>query len=125
MNKYYDDGLDDVADYDLKDELSHQLRTKGAVIAYRTAVAICEDPKATSAAKASAVNSLFRAGGFFAPQDPDAGGGKELHEMTADELRAASQKAKAALDELEQDSKEQPEGLAARPTARKRGSILD
>lgn len=95
-----DDGLDDVADFDLKDELSHKMRTAGAVIAYRTAVAICKDPKATAAAKASAVNSLFRAGGFFAAQDPGAGTGKELHEMTADELRAASQRAHAQLAAL-------------------------
>ncbi|WP_398467995.1 hypothetical protein [Tardiphaga sp.] len=109
-----DDGLDDVADFDLKDELSHKMRTTGAVIAYRTAVAICKDPKATAAAKASAVNSLFRAGGFFAAQEPGAGAGKELHEMTADELRAASRKAQADLAALQRRAEadaEDPSGL--------------
>ena len=97
----FDDGLDDVAEDQLRDELSHKMRTAGAVKAYRTAISICDDPKATAAAKASAVNSLFRAGGFFAPQDPDAGAGKQLSEMTADELRAASRKAKADLEALD------------------------
>lgn len=107
-----DDGLDDVSDFDLKDELSHKMRTAGAVIAYRTAVAICKDPKATAAAKASAVNSLFRAGGFFAPQEPDAGAEKQLHEMTADELRAASSKTRAQLAALDRDGREDATGNA-------------
>src|SRR5260221_2752162 len=93
----FEDGLDDVAENDLRDELNHQMRTRGAVIAYRTAIAICEDPKATAAAKASACNSLFRAGGFFGPHAADDGGAKGLAEMTADELRAASNQARAAL----------------------------
>lgn len=103
---YHDDGLDDIAENDLPDELTHKMRTAGAVKAYRTAMAICDDPKATAAAKASAVNSLFRAGGFFAVQDPNAGAGKDLADMTADELRASSRKAQAALDALDRDDRE-------------------
>ena len=100
-----DDGLDsDFDETEVREELSHKMRTEGALIAYRTAVKICRDPKATAAAKASAVNSLFRAGGFFANQD--AGDrSKDPSEMNADELKAALRKAEAALGSREEQSK--------------------
>lgn len=81
--------FDDDFDHEgARDGLSRKLRTEGAVIAYDTAVSICRDPKATAAAKASAVNSLFRAAGFFANREDD-NGGKQPSEMTADEIDAA------------------------------------
>lgn len=93
-----DDELD--ADFDeteVRDELTYKMRTEGALIAYRTAVKICRDPKATAAAKASAVNSLFRAGGFFANQESGERA-KDPSEMNAAELAAASRKALAAIE---------------------------
>lgn len=90
------DGFDDLGEAEMRDELTHRMRTVGALIAYRTAVAICRDPKATAAAKASAVNSLFRAGGFFAAQDP-ADPGKGLAEMSADEIKRMLRKTETAL----------------------------
>src|SRR5258707_14162425 len=93
------DGLDsDFDETEVRDELTHKMRTVGALIAYRTAVAICLDPKATAAAKASAVNSLFRAAGFFANQE-SGGKPKDPSEMTADEVKALLRKTEAALEQ--------------------------
>jgi hypothetical protein len=103
-----DDGLDsDFDETEVRDELTHKMRTEGALIAYRTAVKICRDPKATAAAKASAVNSLFRAGGFFANQDP-AERSKDISEMSADEVKAALRKAKASLSGLSDENPDRP-----------------
>jgi hypothetical protein len=92
------DGLDDLDEAEMRDELTYKMRTVGALIAYRTAVAICLDPKATASAKASAVNSLFRAAGFFANQDP-ADRAKDLAEMSSDEVKALLRKTEAALEQ--------------------------
>jgi hypothetical protein len=100
-----DDGFDE--DFDeagARDELTHKMRTEGALIAYRTAVKICRDPKATAAAKASAVNSLFRAGGFFANQE-SGDRAKDLSEMTPDEVRSALRKAQTSLKDREDETK--------------------
>ena len=115
---YEDDGLDeDFDETEVRDELTHKMRTEGALIAYRTAVKICRDPKATAAAKASAVNSLFRAGGFFANQD--AGDrAKDPSEMSADEVKAALRKAEAALGSRGEQSKPLASGV-------KKGSLFD
>lgn len=106
-----DDDLD--ADFDeaeVRDELTHKMRTEGALIAYRTAVKICRDPKATAAAKASAVNSLFRAGGFFANQD-SGDREKDPSEMTPGEVKAALRKAKASLTDREVEIRKPAGGL--------------
>ncbi|MGB3045014.1 MAG: hypothetical protein WBB98_17715 [Xanthobacteraceae bacterium] len=92
----FDDGTEGLDDEDARDGLSRKLRTEGARIAYDTAVSICRDPKATSAAKASAVNSLFRAGGFFSNYDLGSGE-KDLSEMSPEEVNEALRKTQAAL----------------------------
>jgi hypothetical protein len=56
-----------------------------------SAVSICDDPKATAAAKVSAVNSLLRADGFFEKRETS--GDKELHELSGQELAARLAKA--------------------------------
>jgi len=113
-----DDGFDeDFDEAEVRDELTHKMRTEGALIAYRTAVKICRDPKATAAAKASAVNSLFRAGGFFANQD--AGDrSKDPSEMNADELKAAVRKAETSLKNREDERKPLASGVP-------KGSLFD
>jgi hypothetical protein len=108
-----DIGDDDEIEVDLdeaetRDELTHKMRTEGALIAYRTAVRICRDPKATAAAKASAVNSLFRAGGFFANQETD-GREKEPSEMSPAEVKAALRKAETSIKSREAKM-EKPKG---------------
>src|ERR1700704_2669976 len=98
-----EDGLDeDFDEAEARDELTHRMRTEGALIAYRTAIKICRDPKATAAAKASAVNSLFRAGGFFANQDTG-DREKEASEMTPAEVKAALRKAETSLKNREDE----------------------
>ena len=70
----------------IREELIRELQTTGGLKAYQTAMKICDDPEATSAAKASAVNSLLRAGGFFEKQET--ADEKELHELSGHELAA-------------------------------------
>ncbi|MBQ0820025.1 MULTISPECIES: hypothetical protein [Microvirga] len=70
----------------IREELIRELQTTGGLKAYQTAMKICDDPHATSAAKASAVNSLLRAGGFFEKQET--ADEKELHELSGQELEA-------------------------------------
>jgi hypothetical protein len=106
-----DDGFDeDFDEAEVRDELTHKMRTEGALIAYHTAVKICRDPKATAAAKASAVNSLFRAGGFFVNQD-SGDRSKDPSEMNADELKAAVRKAETSLKNREDEIKKPSGGL--------------
>jgi adenylyl- and sulfurtransferase ThiI len=70
----------------IREELIRELQTTGGLKAYQTAMKICDDPNATSAAKASAVNSLLRAGGFFEKQET--ADEKQPHEFTGQELEA-------------------------------------
>ncbi len=106
-----DDGFgDDFDEAEMRDELTHKMRTEGALVAYRTALKICRDPKATAAAKASAVNSLFRAGGFFANQDIG-DREKEPAEMTPGEVQAALRKALASLKKRDDEVETSPGGL--------------
>src|SRR4051812_32619102 len=106
-----DDEMDvDLDEAETRDELTHKMRTEGALIAYSTAVKICRDPKATAAAKASAVNSLFRAGGFFVNQDTD-DRQKEPSEMSPAEVKAALRKAETSLRSREAETKKPKGGL--------------
>jgi hypothetical protein len=105
-----DDFDEDFDEAEARDELTHKMRTEGALIAYRTAVKICRDPKATAAAKASAVNSLFRAGGFFANQE-SGDRTKDLSEMTPAEVKAALRKAETSLKNREDEINKPKGGL--------------
>jgi hypothetical protein len=100
----------DLDEAETRDELTHKMRTEGALIAYRTAVKICRDPKATAAAKASAVNSLLRAAGFFANQDTG-DREKEPSEMSSAEVKAALRKAETSLKNREGEVSKQKGGL--------------
>lgn len=82
----------------------HKLQTRGFEACVDAAIDICEDKDAPAAARASAVNSIMRANGLFtstAGEQP-----KELHEMTADELKALTSQLerdrRQMLRELEQ-----------------------
>jgi hypothetical protein len=90
----------------IREELSRELQTTGALKAYNTAMQICDHPKATSAAKASAVNSLFRAGGLFEKQET--ADEKELHELSGAEL--AAKVARALQKSHEDDRRPTSEG---------------
>jgi hypothetical protein len=69
-------------------DLIRRLRTEGAEAAYQAALSVCSDPKATSQARATAANVLFRAAGYFNTRD-DGGNRKQPHEMTAEEVQEA------------------------------------
>lgn len=105
MTDINDEEFDGMDEQDAREALTRKVRTEGAIIAYRTAVAICLDPKAASAAKASAVNSLLRAGGFFESRDDD-DGEKDPSEMSPEEINAALRKARAKLAEAKGEPKE-------------------
>jgi hypothetical protein len=92
----FDDEHEGPDESGIHDALTRRMRTEGARVAFETALAICKDPKASAAAKASAVNSLLRAGGFFNSFGAD-DGGKDLSQMTPDEIDAALRKTTAAL----------------------------
>ncbi|MGO3928148.1 hypothetical protein [Rhodopseudomonas pseudopalustris] len=119
MTEFDDGDFDGMDEQDAREALTRKMRTEGAIIAYRTAVAICLDPKATAAAKASAVNSLLRAGGFFADQDAD--DEKAPHEMTPNEINAALQKVEAQLAQREAG----PSQGRAPPQQRRKGGLFD
>lgn len=123
MTDLSDDDFKNMDEPDAREALTRELRTSGALIAYRTAVAICLDPKAASAAKASAVNSLPRAGGFFEIRDDD-DGEKDPSEMSPEEINAALRKARAKLAEAKGEPSEQTEGDEARaaPAKKRRSS---
>jgi hypothetical protein len=102
--------FDDENESSIRDVLTRRMRAEGAVVAFETALAICKDPKASAAAKASAVNSLLRAGGFFNNFGAD-DGGKDLSQMTPDEVDAALRKATAALARREAGKNAPPGSL--------------
>ncbi len=99
-----DEDLTDADDLEARQVLTREMRTRGAVVAYQTAISICLDGKATAAAKASAVNSLLRAGGFFNNQSDDDTEEKELSEMSHSEISRTLAKARASLKRRMEES---------------------
>jgi hypothetical protein len=106
----FDDENEDMGESGIRDALTRRMRTEGARVAFDTALAICRDPKASAAAKASAVNSLLRAGGFFNNFGAN-DGGKDLSQMTPDEIDAALRKTTAALARQEAGKNKPPGSL--------------
>jgi hypothetical protein len=92
------------SEHQIREELIRELQTTGGLKAYQTAMKICDDPNATSAAKASAVNSLLRAGGFFEKQET--ADEKELHELSGQELAAKVAKALRSSEDDRQPARE-------------------
>lgn len=66
-------------------ELRDRIQSEGALVAYEALLAVCRDKSATPQARATAGSSIFRAAGFF--EKIETGEGKELHELTAEELQ--------------------------------------
>lgn len=84
-------------------ELLQRVHTEGVFTAYETALAICNDPKAPSPAKATASATIFRVAGYFDRRD---GGDspKEPHEMTPDELTKE-------IDKMERRAAQKPPSI--------------
>lgn len=92
----FNDDFEDADESEAK--LAHELRTRGAWIAYRTNIDICQNSKNPANARAQAAASLLRAGGFFSGRE----GGereKELSEMTQAEIGVLLRKTETALEQ--------------------------
>jgi hypothetical protein len=76
-------------------ELRERIRTEGAEAAFNALLRVCNDPKASAQALATAGSTLFRATGLL--EKSEDGDGKQLSEMSPEELNAALAKAKARL----------------------------
>ena len=96
MTDDFDNSNDDSNDKARRGALIARIRTEGAEAAFEAAYSLCRDPKAPANARASAINSIFRASGFFDSSGDD-DGEKDLASMSPDEIDAELKKAKAAL----------------------------
>ncbi|MGH6860041.1 MAG: hypothetical protein ACRECY_07290 [Phyllobacterium sp.] len=82
--------------FDRTDEKSRvlveaKMRTVGVVVAFQTAIGVCDDPDASAQAKVAAARTLAEMGGALKRADRQAeaeAGGKEIHEMNSAELAA-------------------------------------
>jgi len=89
-----DDMFDPAA---IREELRRKLKTEGAQVAYRTMLAVAQDPKAQASARATCAVALFRGAGFLGKRadEEDASEGKSIDQMTAAELEAESRRLRA------------------------------
>ena len=68
-----------------------KMRTVGVVVAFQTAMSVCDDPSASAQAKVAAARTLAEMGGVLRRADRQAdaeAGGKQIHEMNSAELAA-------------------------------------
>lgn len=90
---------------DVRARALHKLRTRGLSACIDALIDVAEDRKAPANARATAGSSLARANGLFAASPSETG--KELHEMTLDELKALSAQVERdrqrVLREMEQE----------------------
>jgi hypothetical protein len=108
MSDSFDDANKDTDDRSIRAALIRRIRTEGALAAFEASLSLCKDTKAPANARATAANCIFRAGGYFENSGDDDGGGKDLSQMTPDEIDAELNKAKAALARSE--SRKKPKG---------------
>lgn len=72
-----------------------RLRTEGLDAATEAAIQLLRDPKAPAQAKSATINAVFRASGLLGKADEDSE--PEPHEMTAQQLERAAQRAMESL----------------------------
>lgn len=86
MNEQNDNYQDD--DLERRERVRRRTRVEGIEVAYETALAVCRDPKSTSQARSNAARTLLEIGGMLNRSDrnDEKPSGKELHEMTGEEL---------------------------------------
>lgn len=86
MNELRDDFQDD--DLVRRERVRRRTRVEGIEVAYETALAVCRDPKSTSQARSNAARTLLEIGGMLNRSDrnDEKPSGKELYEMTGEEL---------------------------------------
>lgn len=78
-------------------DLLRRIKTEGVQIAYETALAVCQDPKSTSPARATASATLFRVAGYFDRGTTDTTT-KDPHEMTPEEISAEIGRIRQSVD---------------------------
>jgi hypothetical protein len=101
--------MTDHYDHDDDEAFERRVRTEGPRTAYRTALEICDNPKAPAPAKATALTALFRVSGWFnKKEEPEV---DALSGMTATGLAALRRKFERDLAEIE--AKTKTEGAAA------------
>lgn len=82
------DYLDQLDDEELTEEIVRLARTRGALVAFRSAVELCQDAKAPAQARASAQRVILQFAGLLDRRNNGADTKKELHEMDGMELQA-------------------------------------
>lgn len=73
----------------LRAAIAEDARTQGALAAYRSALEICDDPKASPSARASSQRVILDMAGFLDRSEREANRTKDPSEMSADEIDAA------------------------------------
>ncbi|MER9628026.1 hypothetical protein [Mesorhizobium sp. M0296] len=93
MSDNDDNELDDFdGDERLRAGIIRQARTVGIQVAFESALAVCRDPNAPAAAKASSQRTLLMVGGLLDRNDRNASAAnKPLSEMDGAELEKATQ----------------------------------
>ncbi|TCQ81207.1 hypothetical protein EDF68_102497 [Ochrobactrum sp. BH3] len=88
MSKHFSDLTDE--EEARRAAVIRRARVEGVEAAYESALEICRDKKASSQAKSNASRTLLEIGGMLqrADRNQEKPSGKELHEMTGDELAA-------------------------------------
>jgi len=85
------DDLDDLLDLDdqaAREALKREIRTRGAVEAYRAALAVCRDPRAPAPARATSAGLVMRAAGLLTGRfvDEESTESKAIGDLTPAEL---------------------------------------
>ncbi|MFG1379504.1 hypothetical protein [Xanthobacter autotrophicus] len=80
------------------DEVRDLIETRGVKAAAKALIEVCSDPKAPAPARATAGTALLRAAGMFEKVERD--DNKDVAEMDGFELRRATARICAQLDEL-------------------------
>jgi hypothetical protein len=90
-----DDEFDDFdGDERLRAEIVRRARTEGVKVAFESALAVCRDPNAPAAAKASSQRTLLMVGGLLDRADRQASvASKAPSEMDGEELQKAADEA--------------------------------
>jgi hypothetical protein len=103
------DYLDDLNGEDLTREIVDLAKTHGAKVALRSAIDICNDPKAPAQARASAQRVILQLAGLLDRRDRGADLPKDIHEMTGDELKEAHARLRDREDSLRRSASRRAE----------------
>ena len=92
-----------LSDEEIRAEIARRARTEGIIEAYRSAIAICRDPKAPAQAKSASQRTLLQIGGMLDRGDRDEQRQKSFHEMSNAELTAELERFKSRRENAQRD----------------------